>query len=82
MWTLKDYAKQHGIKYRAAWNRYKRGLISEAILEVINKVDGDKEDLLQDFVSLVTSFTARLYGLRRSRRKTEQLIKELSEKEE
>jgi len=44
--------------------------------------DGDKEDLLQDFVSLVTSFTARLYGLRRSRRKTEQLIKELSEKEE
>lgn len=191
MWTLKDYAKQHGIKYRAAWNRYKRGQIPEAfkdefgkilipenttgklakvvcyarvsssmnkqnletqaerlilyanakglrvdsvvkeigsglndkrpklmklltdvdvthiivehkdrltrfgfrfieawlkekqvVLEVINNVDGDKEDLLQDFVNLVTSFTARLYGLRRSRRKTEQLIKELNEKED
>jgi hypothetical protein len=32
---------------------------------------------MQDFVSLVTCFTARLYGLRRSRRKTEKLIKEL-----
>ncbi len=30
---------------------------------------------MQDFVSLVTSFTARLYGLRRSRRKAEKIIK-------
>ena len=27
---LKDYAKQHGIKYRAAWNRYKAGKIPNA----------------------------------------------------
>jgi len=32
---------------------------------------------MQDFVSLVTCFTARLYGLRRSKRKTEKLIKAL-----
>ena len=38
----------------------------------------DRDDLMQDFVALVTSFTARLYGLRRSRRKTERLIKELA----
>ena len=32
---------------------------------------------MQDFVSIITSFTARLYGLRRSKRKTEKLILEL-----
>jgi predicted site-specific integrase-resolvase len=46
-------------------------------IEVINEALNDKEDLMQDFVSLVTYFTARLYGLRRSRRKTEKLIKTL-----
>ena len=43
---------------------------------VINEVIEDEKDLMQDFVSLVTSFTARLYGRRRSRRATEKLIKE------
>ena len=43
---------------------------------VMNNVKTDKEDLMQDFISLVTSMVARLYGLRRSKRKTEQLIKE------
>ena len=37
----------------------------------------DEEDIIQDFVSIITSFCARLYGKRRSKRKTEQLIKEL-----
>lgn len=32
---------------------------------------------MSDFVSLVTSFCARLYGLRRTKRKTEKLIQEL-----
>ncbi|MBF0227779.1 MAG: IS607 family transposase [Desulfobacterales bacterium] len=185
MKTLKEYAKEHGIKYRAAWNRYKAGKITEAYqdefgkillpevdlrpeyvvcyarvssaenkknldsqserltaycaakgyivqqvikecasglndkrpkleallknpditcivvehadrltrfglnyiqifmaskgcrIEIINKAVNDKEDLMQDFVSLVTCFTARLYGLRRSKRKTEKLIKAL-----
>jgi len=31
----------------------------------------DKEDLMQDFVSLITSMCARLYGQRRTKRKTE-----------
>lgn len=47
---------------------------------VINETVEDEKDLMQDFVSLVTSFTARLYGRRRSRRQTEKLIRELSEK--
>jgi predicted site-specific integrase-resolvase len=44
---------------------------------IINKVNGEKPDLMEDFVSLITSFCARLYGHRRTKRKTEQLIKEL-----
>ena len=46
-------------------------------LVVINMVEDGKEDLMQDFVSLVTSFCARLYGNRRAKRHTERLIKEL-----
>ncbi|XEY28930.1 hypothetical protein UABHE_004535 [Candidatus Uabimicrobium helgolandensis] len=48
-------------------------------IEVINKTSGDKEDLMQDFVSIITSFCARLYGLRRNKRRTEKIIKELEE---
>ena len=49
-------------------------------IEVINKQENDRDDLMQDFVSIITSFTARLYGKRRTKRKTEQLIKELEQK--
>lgn len=45
---------------------------------VINEVEEGKEELIQDFVSIITSFCARIYGQRRSKRKTEKLIKELS----
>jgi putative resolvase len=48
-------------------------------LIVINEVTEDEKDLMQDFVSLVTCFTARLYGQRRTKRKTEELIKSLKE---
>ena len=47
-------------------------------IEVIHLAENGKEDLIQDFVSIVTSFCARLYGQRRSKRKTERLIAELS----
>lgn len=47
-------------------------------VEVINTAETGKEDLMQDFVSIVTSFCARLYGQRRSKRKTEQIIAELT----
>lgn len=46
---------------------------------IINEVVEDEKDLMQDFISLVTSFTARLYGKRRTKRATEKLIKELKE---
>jgi predicted site-specific integrase-resolvase len=46
-------------------------------LEVVNGVQDNKEDLMTDFASVITSFCARLYGMRRAKRKTEKLIKEL-----
>ena len=50
-------------------------------IEIINPQSNDDNDLMQDFVSIVTSFTARLYGRRRSKRLTEKVIKELVEKD-
>lgn len=46
-------------------------------IEYINPVTDQKEDIIQDFVSIITSFTARLYGQRRSKRKTIKLIEDL-----
>lgn len=47
-------------------------------VEVVNNLDGEKADLIQDFVSVITSFSARIYGQRRSKRQTERIIKEIS----
>ena len=51
-------------------------------IEIINESESDKQDLMQDFVSIITSFCARLYGMRRNKRKTEQLIRELEKDKE
>lgn len=48
-------------------------------IEIVNPQTNEKDDLMQDFVSIITSFCARLYGKRRTKRQTEQLIKELNE---
>lgn len=48
---------------------------------IINEVIEEKQDLIQDFVSVITSFCARIYGQRRSKRKTEQLINDLQKDE-
>ena len=70
----KDRLTRFGFNYLKLWMESKQCQII-----IINNVDTDKEDLMQDFISLVTSMVARLYGLRRSRRKTEQLIKSLQD---
>jgi predicted site-specific integrase-resolvase len=48
-------------------------------LEIVNPVNSDRDDLMQDFVSIITSFTARLYGQRKNKRKIEEIIKQLEE---
>lgn len=50
-------------------------------LFIINEADSSKEDLIQDFVSIITSFCARVYGQRRTKKATEKLIKELEKDE-
>lgn len=50
-------------------------------IEIINQAEKQDEDLMQDFINIITSFCSRLYGLRRSQRKTEKLIKELQNNE-
>jgi putative resolvase len=50
-------------------------------IEVINLAANGKEELIQDFVSIITSFCARMYGQRRSRRKIERIIAELQYEE-
>ena len=51
-------------------------------IEVMNDVSNNKEDLIQDFISIITSFCTRIYGQRRSRHKTEKIIKELEKSKE
>lgn len=51
-------------------------------IEVINEQSNDRDDLMQDFVSIITSFCARLYGMRRNKRRTEQIIRELEKQNE
>lgn len=51
-------------------------------IEIVNPQLNEKDDLMQDFVSIITSFCARLYGKRRSKRQTEMLINELNKNTE
>ena len=52
---------------------------SDRVIEVVNNLESPKEDLIADFTSVITSFCAKIYGQRRSKRKTEKLIKELEQ---
>lgn len=54
--------------------------ISNRRIEVVNLADDGKEDLLNDLVSIVYSFCAKLYGQRRAKRKTEKITEELQSK--
>ena len=48
-------------------------------LEIVNLASNGKEDLMQDLVSIIYSFSARMYGQRRAKRKTEKIVAELEE---
>jgi putative resolvase len=51
-------------------------------IEVVNPTQNDTEELLADLTSIIYSFCARLYGQRRAKRKTEQLVEQLQAKED
>lgn len=50
--------------------------------EVVNQQINEKDDIMQAFVSIITSFCARLYGKRRTKRQTEKIIEEPRKEEE
>jgi putative resolvase len=51
-------------------------------IEVVNMAAEEGSDIRQDFISIITSVCARLYGVRMRKRKTECLIKCLKEDSE
>ncbi len=46
-------------------------------IEVVNLAENPLEDLIADLVSIIYSFSSRLYGQRIAKRKTEQIVKDL-----
>ncbi len=46
-------------------------------VEVVNLAETNQEDLLADLTSILYSFTARMYGQRRAKRKTAGMVKQL-----
>jgi predicted site-specific integrase-resolvase len=48
-------------------------------IEILDCKEEDKEDLIQDFVAVIYSFSAKLYGLRRAKRRTEKIVKEITQ---
>lgn len=57
-------------------------LCKEKNIEIIvaNESNSEKDELVNDLVSVVTSFCAKLYGSRKCKRKTNSIVKELQEK--
>lgn len=53
-------------------------LLFHGEIVVINETDEKENELVEDLVSIITSFCARIYENRRSKRKTEKIIKELT----
>jgi putative resolvase len=51
-------------------------------IEVVNLAENDHEDLMADLTAILYSFMVRLYGQRRAKHKTEQLVKQLQTKED
>lgn len=86
-YKISQYAKKNNVTIRTVWNWIKNGdVVTEKTktggwLIIENEETKNervfiyaRDDLMQDFVSIITSFTARLYGQRRTKRKAEKLI--------
>lgn len=46
-------------------------------IEVVNNVESDKEDIVQDFASVITSFWPRVYGQKIGKKQAEKLVQDL-----
>ena len=68
----KDRLSRFGVRYIETLLR-----VQGRRLEIVNESENDKEDLLADLTAILYSFCARMYGLRRAKRKTEKIVEEL-----
>lgn len=77
--SIKKIVVEHSDRFARFGTNYIQKLLElqGRKLEIINDSNDDKKELMDDFVSIITSFCARLYGLRRNKRKTEKLIESL-----
>lgn len=72
----KDRLTRFGFNYlEALLNKHGSEIV------VINETENDEEDLIQDLVSIVTSFCARIYGQRRAERKQIEILKVVQDEE-
>jgi dTDP-D-glucose 4,6-dehydratase len=79
---VEDHCKAIDLVYHngVAGERYNIGGHNEKRnIEIVNEVYGEREDLMQDFVSIISTFCARLYGKKRTKKMTEKLVKKLEE---
>ncbi len=67
-----DRLTRFGFNYIRLWLEE-----SQRTVEVVNSAEDEKEELIRDFVAVIYSFAARLYGLRRARRKAEKIVGEI-----
>ena len=65
----KDRLTRFGFNYLSALAKAK-----EIEIIVADKTESQKEDLMLDFVSVITSFCARMYGQRRGKKKKDKIL--------
>ena len=52
-------------------------LLPDVEIVVMNPAVDDESDLMSDFIAIITSYCARLYGRRRCKGKAKNIIKEM-----
>ncbi|HAT45298.1 MAG TPA: IS607 family transposase [Ktedonobacter sp.] len=70
----KDRASRFGVAYIQTLLA-----MQDRELVIVNTADTEEADLMGDFVAIITSFAARLYGRRRAKRKTQQVLAALQQ---
>jgi putative resolvase len=73
----KDRATRFGYRYLEALLEAQNRRI-----EVVNLVEGSREDLLNDLASVIYSLCARLYGQRRAKQKAETILDQVENQED
>jgi len=68
----KDRLTHFGFNYIKTLSKFK-----DCEILIMNEVQDNGEDLMQDFISIITSFCARIYSRRRTKNQVEKIIKEI-----